>query len=66
MSRSGREPNAGEQNVIGIRHGCTMEIPGDIWLNIDLDNFDRLTGIETLPASPELAALLTELSHQYP
>lgn len=64
--RSGRDLNVVEQNIIGIKHGRTMEIPGDVWMNIDLDNFDRLIGIELLEVSPLLAALLTDLAHLYP
>jgi hypothetical protein len=43
-----------------------VEAPGDIWMYIDLDNFNRLLGIEILAASPDLRALLAELSIQYP
>lgn len=64
--RAGRELNTVEQNVIGVKHAHTMAVPGDIWMNVDLDNFDRLMGIEILGASPEMAAILTELSKQYP
>ena len=64
--RSGRELNAVERNIIGVKHGRTVEAPGDVWMNVDLDNFDRLMGIEILSASPGLWALLAELSIQYP
>ena len=64
--RSGRELNAVERNIIGVKHGRTVEVPGDIWMYIDLDNFDRPTGIEILAASPDLIALLAELSIQNP
>ena len=63
---SGRELNAVERNVIGVKHAHTMSVPGDMWMNIDLDNFERLMGIEILGASPEVAAYLTELSKRYP
>jgi uncharacterized protein YuzE len=63
---SGRELNAVERNVIGVKHAHTMEVPGDMWINIDLDNFERLMGIEILDASSEIAAHLTELSKRYP
>jgi len=33
--------------------------------DIDLDNFERLMGIELLAISPELALHLTELSKKY-
>ena len=63
---SGRELNAVERNVIGVKHAHTMEVPGDVWIYIDLDNFERLMGIEILGASSEIAAHLTELSKRYP
>jgi hypothetical protein len=63
---SGRDPNVVEQNIIGIRHGRTIEMPGDAWMNIDLNNFDRLIGIELLAISPAPADLLTDLSNLYP
>jgi uncharacterized protein YuzE len=43
-----------------------MDAPGEMWMNIDLDNFERLMGIEILGASSEIAAHLTELSRRYP
>jgi uncharacterized protein YuzE len=64
--RSGRELNAVERNVIGVKHAHTMEVPGETWMNVDLDNFERLMGIEILGASPEIATHLTELSKRYP
>ena len=63
--RSGRDLNAIEENVIGVKHGHTMEVPGEIWMCIDVDNFERLMGIEILAASPELLQLLTEWSRRY-
>jgi uncharacterized protein YuzE len=64
--RSGRELNAVERNVIGVKHGHTMEVPGERWMNIDLDNFERLMGIELLAVSPDQGRRLTELSKRYP
>jgi hypothetical protein len=64
--RSGRELNDVERNVISVKHAHTMDVPGEMWMNIDLDNFERLMGIEILGASSEIAAHLTELSKRYP
>ena len=61
-----RDLSAVEQNIVGVKHGRTIEIPGDIWMYIDLDNFDRLTGIEVLDVSHELCTLLTGLSNRFP
>jgi len=63
--RTGRDLNVVEQNVIGVKHGHTMDVPGELWMNIDLDNFERLTGIEILSSTSELAVRLSELSEQY-
>lgn len=63
---SGRELNAVERNIIGVKHAHTMAVPGELWMAIDLDNFERLMGIEILTASSEMAEYLTELSKRYP
>jgi len=64
--RAGRELNAVERNIIGVKHGHTMPVPGDMWIAIDLDNFERLTGIEILTPSSELEARLKQLADLYP
>jgi uncharacterized protein YuzE len=63
--RTGRELNVVERNIIGTKHGHTMEVPGGLWMNIDLDNFERLTGIEILAPPSEMAVRLSELSQTY-
>lgn len=63
---SGRDLNVIEQNIIGIKHGRTVQVPGEIWMYIDVDNLERLMGIEILDASPELAQPLTLLSKRSP
>ncbi len=46
--RPSRELNIVESNIIGVRHGRTIEVETRYWTNIDTDNFDRLKGIEIL------------------
>lgn len=43
-----RELNVVETNVMGLRHGETIEVETRYWTNIDTDNFGRLVGIEIL------------------
>jgi hypothetical protein len=43
-----RELNSVETNIVGVRHGETLEIETQYWTNIDTDNFGRLSGIEIL------------------
>jgi uncharacterized protein YuzE len=43
-----RELNIVETNVVGVRHGDTIEVKTRYWTNIDTDNFGRLVGIEIL------------------
>jgi hypothetical protein len=49
-------------HIIGTKHGQTMEVPGGLWMNIDLHNFERLIGIEILAPTSEMVARLNELS----
>jgi len=42
------ELNIVETNVVGVRHGDTIEVETRYWTNIDTDNFGRLVGIEIL------------------
>jgi hypothetical protein len=37
-----------EKNIIGIRHGETIPVEHPYWVNVDIDNFGRLTRIELL------------------
>ena len=46
--RPSRELNTVEANVMGVRHGDTVEVETRYWTNIDTDNFGRLVGIEIL------------------
>jgi uncharacterized protein YuzE len=43
-----RELDVAETNIIGVRHGETLEVETPYWTNIDTDNFGRLAGIEIL------------------
>jgi uncharacterized protein YuzE len=43
-----RPPNVVEQNVIGVRHGETIPLACNHHVNLDIDNFGRLSGIEIL------------------
>jgi Protein of unknown function (DUF2283) len=52
-----RTLNAVETNIVGVRHGETVQVKTQFWTNLDTDNFDRLTGIEIL----DPRALKTEL-----
>ena len=42
------ELNVVETNIVGVRHGETVEVKTPYWTNIDIDNFGRLAGIEIL------------------
>ena len=57
--------NSVERNIIGTKHGQTMEVPGGLWMNIDLHNLERLIGIEILAPTSEMVARLNELSEAY-
>jgi uncharacterized protein YuzE len=43
-----RELNVVETNIIGVRHGESLEVETPYWTNIDTDNFGRLVGVEIL------------------
>ena len=43
-----RPLNIVEQNIIKPRHGETIGVGTEFWVNIDVDNFGRLSGIEIL------------------
>jgi uncharacterized protein YuzE len=58
---SARQLNVVERNVIGANHGRTIEVPHRYWVNVDVDNFNRISGVELLSAS-EFAAKLSESS----
>ena len=40
--------NIVETNIIGVKHGKTIPLGQDRILNIDIDNFNRLSGIEVI------------------
>jgi hypothetical protein len=46
--RPSRDLNVVEANIVGVRHGETVEVETQYWTNIDMDNLDRLTGVEVL------------------
>jgi uncharacterized protein YuzE len=46
--RSPRPLNVVEQNVVGVKHGETVPVEHRRWVNVDTDNFGRMTGIELL------------------
>jgi hypothetical protein len=46
--------NSVGRNIIGTKHGQTMEVPDGLWMNIDLHNFERLIGIEILAPTSEI------------
>jgi hypothetical protein len=46
--RPSRNLNVVEANIVGVRHGETVEVETQYWTNIDTDNLDRLTGVEVL------------------
>ncbi len=46
--RPSRDSNVVEYNIVGVRHGDTIEVEMRYWTNIDTDNFDRVVGIEIL------------------
>jgi hypothetical protein len=43
-----RDLNLIEANIIGVRYGSMIEVETPYWTNIDIDNFERLMGIEIL------------------
>jgi hypothetical protein len=45
---SPRKLNVVEQNIIGVRQGETIALAGKHWVNVDVDKFGRLAGIELL------------------
>jgi len=40
--------NVVEQNIIGVCHGETIPVECRYWVNLDTDNFGRLSGVEIL------------------
>jgi hypothetical protein len=52
-----RELNAIEKNIIGVKHGQTIQVEHRYCVNVDTDNFGRLRGIEVLNGG-ELTAKL--------
>ena len=55
---SKRELNVVERNVIGRKHGETIQVEAPYWIALDIDNFGRLTGIELLSPPSSLKTML--------
>ena len=58
--QSPRPLNTIERNIIGVKHGETIPVEHEYRVNVDTDNFGRLTGIEVLNGS-DVAKELTEV-----
>jgi uncharacterized protein YuzE len=43
-----RDLNVVETNIVGVRHGETIEVKTQYGTNIDMDDFARLVGVEVL------------------
>jgi uncharacterized protein YuzE len=46
--RPSRELNVVDTNIVGVRHGETIEVKTQYWTNLDTDNHGRLMGVEVL------------------
>ena len=46
--RPSHDLNVVEKNIIGAKHRETKEVDTPYWTMIDIDNFDRIVGIEVL------------------
>jgi len=60
--RSPRQLNVVEQNVIRVKHGETVPVEHPRWVNVDTDNFGRMTGIELLRPGDVPARLSTHIA----
>lgn len=58
--KSPRPLNVVEVNIIGLKHGETISVEHRYWVNVDTDNFGRLSGIELLIGS-DIAAKLSRV-----
>jgi len=58
----GRELNVVEQNIIGVRHGGTISVECKYWVNLDVDNFGRLLGVEVLSPPADVKSELRRRS----
>jgi len=61
--QSPRSLNNVETNIIGLRHGETIEVEHPYWVNVDIDNFGRLKGIELLNGTKVADTLSRIFSH---
>jgi hypothetical protein len=55
---AGRVLNAAEHFAMQVRHGRTLSLAHTYLVNVDVDNFERVTGVELLNAQ-ELAVKLS-------
>ncbi|MHC4300635.1 MAG: hypothetical protein ACYS7Y_25450 [Planctomycetota bacterium] len=58
--RSAIQLNIVEQNIIGVKHGETVPVEHECFVNGDTDNSNRLCGIELLNGS-DVAKKLSEV-----
>jgi uncharacterized protein YuzE len=48
-----------EVGIIGVSHDRTLEVAHRFWVYIDIDNFNRITGIELLDGAEIAESLLS-------
>jgi uncharacterized protein YuzE len=56
--RPSHDLNVVEKNIIGAKHRETKEVETQYWTMIDIDNFDRIVGIEVLSPGDIKASLM--------
>lgn len=57
--RSPRNINSIDETIVGVRHGETVPVEHRYWVNLDVDGFGRLSGIELLSGGDIAATLAT-------
>ncbi len=55
-----RELNAVECNIVGPKHGETIQVECAYWCMLDVDNFGRITGVELLSPPADIKSKLRE------
>jgi len=60
--RSPRRLNVVEQNIIGVKHAETVPVNHRRWVNVDIDSFGRMTGIELLSPGDVPARLAARIA----